>query len=107
MVVSKVRVALQKIKRTLIGVFQRIKQIVFQRKKEHPLPEKRKVQVKKGKQSLKTPKPQKSNLQKKAVKSNKQKPKGRSKGRPKKGTAVARGCGAIMKNRRKRTKRCG
>jgi len=84
MVKSKVRAALQKIRRTLIGVFQGLKRIVSLKKNEKKPLKKRSVKEEKEKPSSKTPKPQKSSSQKKVVKSNKQNQKGRSKGRPKK-----------------------
>ena len=65
---------------------------------------KRNVKEEKAKLSSKTPKPQEVKFAKKGGEIKQTKAKRPFKGKAKKGTAVARGCGAIMANRRKRTK---
>ena len=58
----------------------------------------------KGKTVVKNTKKAEVKFAKKGGEIKQTKPKRPFKGKAKKGTAVARGCGAIMKNRRKRTK---
>ena len=69
MVKSKVHAALQRIRRTLTDVFQRLKRGLFLREKE-PLPlERKSKKVLKEKPSSVTPKPRRSKRQETAVKS--------------------------------------
>ena len=66
--------------------------------------EKKKREGRKGKTFVKNTKAAEVKFAKKGGEIKQTKPKRPFKGKAKKGTAVARGCGAIMKNRRKRTK---
>jgi len=66
--------------------------------------QKKKTEGKKGKTFVKNTKAAEVKFAKKGGEIKQTKAKRPFKGKAKKGTAVARGCGAIMKNRRKRTK---
>ena len=66
--------------------------------------EKKKREGRKGKTVVKNTKKAEVKFAKKGGEIKQTKAKRPFKGKAKKGTAVARGCGAIMKNRRKRTK---
>ena len=66
--------------------------------------EKKKREGRKGKTFVKNTKAAEVKFAKKGGEIKQTKPKRPFKGKAKKGTAVTRGCGAIMKNRRKRTK---
>ena len=66
--------------------------------------EKKKREGRKGKTVVKNTKAAEVKFAKKGGEIKQTKPKRPFKGKAKKGTAVARGCGAIMSNRRKRTK---
>ena len=66
--------------------------------------EKKKREGRKGKTFVKNTKAAEVKFAKKGGEIKQTKAKRPFKGKAKKGTAVARGCGAIMKNRRKRTK---
>ncbi len=66
--------------------------------------EKKKREGRKGKTVVKNTKAAEVKFAKKGGEIKQTKAKRPFKGKAKKGTAVARGCGAIMKNRRKRTK---
>ena len=104
MVRSRANVVHLKIKRTLIGVYREVKQIACPEQKEQKLPGKKKAAGRKGKTVV-------ANTQKAKVRNmnnggavSTTKPKRKFNGKNMPGTAVARGCGAIMANRRKRTK---
>ena len=105
MVKLKVSAVLQRIKNALTGAFQWLKPSRFQKKKEQKQPERKKREGSKGKTVVK-------NTEKATVKNLRYggevtKPKRKFKGKNVKGTAVARGCGAIMPQKRKKNKRCG
>ena len=103
MVVSKVSAGLRKIRRTLTDAFRQLKHVLFLKKIELRLQRKKRKQEEKAKQSLKTPKKAEVKNLKNGGEIKTTKPKRPFKGKTKKGTAVAKGCGAVMENRRKRT----
>jgi hypothetical protein len=92
MVLSRVSAGLQKIRRTLTDVFRGLKQKVLAKQKELKQPEKRRRQVRKERPLYLTHEQLKSERWGMAVL-----------GKTIPGAVVARGCGAVMPDRRKIT----
>ncbi len=104
MVRSKVRAVLQKIRRTPDRCLPLAKARSLSKKDRASTAKKKKKAGAKGKTVVKNTKKAEVKFAEKGGEIKQTKAKRPFKGKAKKGTAVARGCGAIMTNRRKRTK---